>query len=129
MQDLIVLVILVLILGAAIRYIYKAKKNGARCIGCSAAGCCSAKSGKKTEEVTLTPEIEAAFPHVYTIGVEGMTCENCKKHVEKAFYAKGYLCKADLKKRTAEVRSRTPVEEDALGEIVAQAGYVYQKAE
>lgn len=127
MQDIIVLVILLVIVGAAIRYIYKAKKNGARCIGCSAGGCCSAKGKKdKTEEdYVLTPEIEAAFPYAYHIGVEGMTCENCKKHVEKAFFAKGYLCKVDLKAAAAEVKSRQEVSEDVLGQIVTEAGYIY----
>ena len=128
MQDIIVLVILLVIVGGAIRYIYKAKKNGARCIGCSAGGCCYAK-GKKSpaeeESYVLTPEIEAAFPHVYHIGVGGMTCENCKKHVEKAFFAKGYLCKVDLKAAVAEVKSRQEVSEEALGQIVTEAGYIY----
>ena len=126
MQDIIVLIILLLIVGAAARYVYKAKKNGARCIGCSASGYCSAKSRKdKADEIVLTPEIEAAFPHVYTIGVEGMTCSNCTGHVEKAFFSAGYLCKADLSTHTVQVRSRQPVDPEILGKIVTDAGYVY----
>jgi len=44
MADFIVVAILVVILGAAVRYIYKAKKSGAKCIGCSMSDCCSAKN-------------------------------------------------------------------------------------
>lgn len=46
MADLIVVLIIVLITGVAIRYIIKEKKKGNRCIGCpSAATCPSAKGG------------------------------------------------------------------------------------
>ena len=46
MQNLILIAVLALILGAAITYIIKAKKAGVKCIGCSAAGCCNAANGK-----------------------------------------------------------------------------------
>lgn len=41
METIIVIVILALILGGAVAYIYKAKKKGVKCIGCPAAGKCS----------------------------------------------------------------------------------------
>ena len=40
MTDLVIVVVLALICGAAIRYIYKAKKSGAKCIGCAAGKSC-----------------------------------------------------------------------------------------
>ena len=45
MTDLIVAAVVALILGAAVRYIYKEKKSGAKCVGCPHAkscggGCC-----------------------------------------------------------------------------------------
>ncbi len=43
MTDIIILAILLVILGAAIAYIVRAKKNGARCIGCSSGSCSRAK--------------------------------------------------------------------------------------
>jgi len=49
MADLIIIAVLAVVLFAAARYIYKAKKSGAKCIGCSAGscGCCpSGESGK-----------------------------------------------------------------------------------
>ena len=39
METFIVAAVLTVILGLAIRYIYKAKKNGAKCIGCPEGGC------------------------------------------------------------------------------------------
>ena len=40
MADFIVIAIVVAIVGSASAYIWKAKKNGARCVGCSNAGTC-----------------------------------------------------------------------------------------
>ena len=41
MKNLIVVLILAAVIGLAIYYIVKQKKNGARCIGCPSGGCCS----------------------------------------------------------------------------------------
>lgn len=40
MENLLVIAILVVVLGGAIAYIIKAKKSGAKCIGCPAGGTC-----------------------------------------------------------------------------------------
>ena len=44
MENIIVIVIVAVIFGAAARYCYKAKKSGRRCIGCSASCCDESKS-------------------------------------------------------------------------------------
>jgi len=41
MTDIIFSAILAVILGSAARYVYKAKKRGAKCIGCPVEGGCS----------------------------------------------------------------------------------------
>lgn len=41
MANVIIVFIVVLILGASIKYIVKAKKAGVKCIGCPAGGTCS----------------------------------------------------------------------------------------
>lgn len=41
MANMIVILVVVLILGASITYIVKAKKAGVKCIGCPAGGTCS----------------------------------------------------------------------------------------
>lgn len=45
MANFIVAVILMIIIGSSIIYITKEKKRGVKCIGCPAAGTCSAKCG------------------------------------------------------------------------------------
>ena len=58
MTDFIVVVILVVVIGAAVRYIYKAKKSGAKCIGCSVGDCgsggCSCGCGGSEKSVKET---------------------------------------------------------------------------
>ena len=44
MENFIVLLIIVALVGFALAYIIKEKKKGARCIGCSSAGTCAHKS-------------------------------------------------------------------------------------
>lgn len=50
MEDLIVVGILLVLVGAAVFYIWKEKKRGTRCIGCPSAGCCSGKGCGNSEE-------------------------------------------------------------------------------
>lgn len=50
MEDLIVVGILLVLVGAAVFYIWKEKKRGTRCIGCPSAGCCSSKECSNSEE-------------------------------------------------------------------------------
>ena len=44
MIDIIIIGILLVVVGGAFIYIVKAKKNGAKCIGCPASGTCRKKS-------------------------------------------------------------------------------------
>lgn len=41
MENIVIIALLVVILGFAIRYIVKAKKNGGKCIGCPNAKTCN----------------------------------------------------------------------------------------
>lgn len=41
MENIVIILILAAILGGAALYIYKAKKSGAKCIGCPDSGTCS----------------------------------------------------------------------------------------
>ena len=45
MENLIILAVVAVILALAGRYLYKAKKRGARCIGCPGGCSCNGKTG------------------------------------------------------------------------------------
>lgn len=49
MTDIILTVVLLVIVGAAVCYIVRAKKKGAKCIGCPMGGNCSAAGGSNSE--------------------------------------------------------------------------------
>lgn len=59
MANYIIAAIILLMIGAAVRYIVKAKKSGARCIGCSAAGCCSSRGQSANGGCGCYPETES----------------------------------------------------------------------
>lgn len=44
MENFIIIAVLVILIGAAITYIIKAKKSGVKCIGCPSGGTCAHKS-------------------------------------------------------------------------------------
>ncbi len=48
MADFIIALIVILIVGAAIAYIVKAKKSGAKCIGCPSGGSCCSKNNSES---------------------------------------------------------------------------------
>ncbi len=44
-KDIVIIAVIVLIIGSAAFYIYKAKKSGKKCIGCPDSGSCQGCSG------------------------------------------------------------------------------------
>lgn len=50
MVDLIIIAVIAIILACAIGYIVKAKKNGAKCIGCPSARQCASNSSKTSSQ-------------------------------------------------------------------------------
>ena len=47
--DMVIILVLLVIIGLACAYIIKAKKNGAKCIGCPMSKQCSSKNQGETE--------------------------------------------------------------------------------
>lgn len=46
MQDLLVIAVLLIVVGAALLFLIKSKKNGVKCIGCPSGGNCPHKQDK-----------------------------------------------------------------------------------
>lgn len=55
MTDFIAIVILAAVLFAAARYVYRAKKSGAKCVGCPSGSCCCGKSGAHEDAAHACP--------------------------------------------------------------------------
>ncbi|HWS30127.1 MAG TPA: copper ion binding protein [Clostridia bacterium] len=59
-----------------------------------------------------------------TLVIEGMSCNHCVAHVEKALNAiEGVSAKVDLKAKTASVELDREVGDDVLKAAVEDAGY------
>lgn len=56
MVDFIIIALVAVIIGAVIRYIYKAKKSGVKCIGCPNAKTCSGNCGSCGCSCGVDPE-------------------------------------------------------------------------
>ena len=52
MTDFIIIAVVAAIIAAAAGYVYKEKKNGAKCIGCPSGGCASCSCGCGREQNT-----------------------------------------------------------------------------
>lgn len=59
-----------------------------------------------------------------TMKIEGMMCEHCKMHVEKALNSIGGVsAKVDIAAKSAELTLTNEVSEDSLRHVVKDAGY------
>lgn len=50
MENIIIVAVIVIVVALAVRYIYKAKKSGKKCVGCPDGGSCGCGCGCQTEE-------------------------------------------------------------------------------
>ncbi len=117
MTDLIVSVILVLIVGGAAFYIIRAKKNGAKCIGCPAGGSCT---GSRPQKKRLDGPVVCKK----TLTIDGMHCEHCAMSVtQRLNRIDGVSAQVKLSKGRATVSCDRQVDNSTLKSAVEQAGY------
>ena len=60
-----------------------------------------------------------------TVSIEGMTCDHCKMHVEKALSAIDGVTKVEvsLENKNAVIESNKEIEDSKIKEAVEEAGY------
>ena len=118
MTDLIVILILLILIGAAVSYIIKAKKSGVKCIGCPAGGSCpgSARLPKK--------KLDGRVIGRKTIKISGMHCAHCAADVTKILnQINGVRAEVNLSKGSARISYDREIGEDILKNAVEKAGY------
>lgn len=70
------------------------------------------------------------YPYVYRIQIEGMTCDNCRIRVENIFNSRdGFMVKVSLRKKSAVIRTKKPVQEEELSHLIEDIGYTAVKIE
>ena len=118
MADIIALLVIAAVIAAAVAYMVKAKRNGAKCIGCPAGGSCpsAAKPPKK--------KLEGPVIGKKTLSIEGMHCAHCAGNVTKMLnQIDGVSARVDLSKNQAVVSCDRIVSDEVLKEAVEKIGY------
>lgn len=104
---------------------------GFRRIAASTRGksCCSdGASGKKNKRVAVSDTDESHYPYSDEVLIGGMSCDGCAQNVENALNAlDGVWATVTFADHTARVRSKHPVDREALEAAVKDAGYYVMK--
>lgn len=118
MADIIVIIILVLLIGSAVAYMVKAKKNGVKCIGCPAGGSCPG-SGKMPKK-----KLSGRVVGRRTMKISGMNCAHCAMDVTKILnQIDGVSAEVDLSKGSARISYDREIDDDVLKNAVEKIGY------
>ena len=112
-------IIIVLILAALVGYgIYSYVHHLTR------GGCCGERDAA-AKKVKVEDHNKAHYPHTLVMGVDGMTCQNCQRHVENALNAMtDTLAEADLSAQKVTVWTKADADEDAIRQAIRDAGYL-----
>lgn len=118
MADIVVIIILAVLIGGAVTYIIKAKKSGAKCIGCPAGGSCP--SSKKTPKKKLSGPVLGKK----TLQISGMSCAHCASNVTECLnQIEGVCAEVNLSKGSAKVSFDREIADEDLKNAVEKIGY------
>lgn len=116
MSDVIIILILIVILGFAVKSSIKHfKGEGA---------CCGGGSGQVKTKRPKKKKLDGPVIGTRTIKISGMHCQNCVNSVTRALNSlDGVSAKVSLRDNSAEVSFDCSVEEDRLRRAVEDAGF------
>ena len=91
----------------------------------SGKSCCSdGQKRTRVKKVTVADTDVSHYPYQANFLIGGMSCEGCAQNVANALNAvEGTWATVDLGSRIATVRSKTPIDQKALSDVVSKAGY------
>lgn len=118
MENIIAVLVLAVLIGAAAAYLVRAKRSGVKCVGCPAGGNCSSRHKKKKKKLT------GAVIAKKTIIISGMHCAHCVQSVTDSLNRiDGVSARVDLNKSCAEIFLDREVGEDILISAVEKEGF------
>ena len=87
-------------------------------------GCCGEHEAP-AKKIKAADANKSHYPHRLIMGVDGMTCQNCQRHVENALNAMtDTLAEADLSAQKVTVWTKADADEDAIRQAIRDAGYL-----
>lgn len=114
MADIIIILIVVVLLGFALKGSIKHFKGEGACCG----------GGSGSNKKAKTKYLEGPVIGRKTLKISGMTCEHCVNAVTNALNSvDGVVAKVDLKSKSAEVSYDREIDEFDLKNAVKEAGY------
>lgn len=116
MANIIIVLILAALVGYGIySYVHHLTRGG---------GCCGERDAA-AKKVKVEDHNKAHYPHTLVMGVDGMTCQNCQRHVENALNVMpGTWATVDLAAQNVTILTKDEADEDAIRQAIRDAGYL-----
>ena len=112
---IIVLILVVAVVYGIYNYVHHLNHGG---------GCCG-EHDDPARKVKAADTNKSHYLHRLVMGVDGMTCQNCQRHVENALNAMtDTLAEADLSAQKVTVWTKADADEDAIRQAIRDAGYL-----
>lgn len=112
---IIVLILVVAVAYGIYNYVHHLNHGG---------GCCG-EHDAPARKVKAADTNKSHYLHRLVMGVDGMTCQNCQRHVENALNAlTDTLAEADLSAQKVTVWTKADADEDAIRQAIRDAGYL-----
>lgn len=112
---IIVLILVVAVVYGIYNYVHHLNHGG---------GCCG-EHDTPARKVKAADTNKSHYLHRLVMGVDGMTCQNCQRHVENALNAMtDTLAEADLSTQKVTVWTKADADEDAIRQAIRDAGYL-----
>ena len=87
-------------------------------------GCCGERDAA-AKKVKVEDHNKAHYPHTLVMGVDGMTCQNCQRHVENALNTlPDTLAEVNLSVRNVTVWTKADADEEVIRKAIRDAGYL-----
>ena len=113
--NLIIYIILAIIVALAVHGTVKRIRHGSSCCG---------EHEAAPKRVKVSDTDKSHYPYAFEMIVDGMHCSNCARRIENSFNsADGLWAKADIERKTVELRSKRLISEQECRKITADAGY------
>ena len=112
---IIVLILVVAVVYGIYNYVHHLNHGG---------GCCG-EHDAPARKVKAADTNKSHYLHRLVMGVDGMTCQNCQRHVENALNVlPGTWAAVDLAARSVTVLTKDEADEDAIRQAIRDAGYL-----
>ena len=112
---IIVLILVVAVVYGIYNYVHHLNHGG---------GCCG-EHDAPARKVKAADTNQSHYLHRLVMGVDGMTCQNCQRHVENALNVMpGTWAAVDLAAQNVTILTKDEADEDAIRQAIRDAGYL-----